>query len=232
LDYTAIKMLSECPRSYELSLIHRPIPSSAMYLGSVFHSVQQVYFDTKLVGEELTMEDLQDVFNTCWAEGMCEQEIDWNRDLPDNLAVLGQAMVKAYYPYAQRIQPLLVEQVLERETEHALVYGKLDLITADAIVVDFKTSAWAPKKANVDDSLQPTVYSFLLGGPTNYQEHYIVKWRVPKVMIISTPRNKRQINDFQNIILPGISRMVQSGIFPALGRVNGRCKWCSVKGVC
>lgn len=203
-----------------------------MFLGAVFHSVQQIYFESRLAGESLTIEDLWDVFDTFWVEGMTEEEIDWDRDLPDNLAALGRAMVKSYYPYAERIEPLLVEQSFNRETIHALVYGKLDLITAEGIVCDYKTSAMYPKKVYVDSGLQPTVYSFLLGGPTNYQEHYIIKWKVPKVLIVPTPRNKRQIDNFQNFILPGVARMVEAGVYPPLGAVRGICKRCLVREVC
>ena len=203
-----------------------------MYLGAVFHSVQQIYFDSRLAGETLTIEDLWDAFDTFWVEGITEEEIDWGRDQPDNLAALGRAMVKSYYPYAQRIKPLLVEQEFSRETEYASVHGKLDLITTEAVVIDYKSSSIAPKKANVDNGLQPTVYSFLLGGPTSYQEHYIMKWKVPKVQIISTTRTKKQIDDFQNFILPDVARMVQAGIYPPLGAITGKCKRCLVREIC
>jgi hypothetical protein len=204
------------------------IRSVAIYLGSTFHLTQHMYFNSKLAGIELLSSDVVEIFTNFFnsREGAEGNPIDWKRERPDDVAELGRAMVKAYYPYAQKLQPVLVEYKLERETSYCTVYGTVDLVTSTGLVIDYKTSASMPYKNDLDGELQPTVYSFLFGGTVDFQYHYILKFKLPVVRIFYTKRYEEDLFFFENRILPSVINMIQSGIFPPLGKSNGACRWC------
>lgn len=221
---------------YELDLIGK-IPSSksaALYLGNTFHLVQKLYFKSRLAGVNLTVNDVVDAFNTFWSsmEGADGQPVNWGREKPDDQAELGRVIVKAFYPYAQKMEPCLVEYKLVRDTPYGLVKGRIDMLTAQGEINDWKTSVRLPYQTDIDRELQPTVYDFLLGGlvPMNY--YYIMKFKLPIVRIFRTKRYDEDLLFFEKSLLPEVVRMIQTGIFPPLGVANGSCHWCSQVGFC
>lgn len=218
----------------ELLKIAPFVRSAALYLGSTFHLTQNVYFNSRLAGVEMSVADLLDVFNSFWSsmEGADGDPISWGRDKPDEQAELGKALIKAYYPYAQRVQPVAVEQRLERDTPYGLVYGTVDLLTVSGALIDYKTSARVPYKTDIDRELQPTVYSFLLGGTVDFQYHYVLKFKLPVVRIFSTKRYEEDIAFFQRTLLPSVVKMIQTGLFPPLGKATGACQWCGYESYC
>ena len=236
IDYSTISRISRCPRAYEIDKME-VVPfvlSSALYLGRVVHSVYKVYFKSRLAKIELSASDIIDMFNIIWEseKDTQEQPIDWGRDKPDEQAELGRALVKSYYPYAQKLQPAVVEEKFTRNTPYALVKGRIDLITTSGSVIDYKTSARLPYKTEIDRELQPTVYSFLLGGTVDFQYHYILKFKLPVVRIFSTKRYDEELSFFADKLLPSVVKMIETGMFPPLGKGNGACQWCGYKTYC
>lgn len=236
IDYSTISRIARCPRAYEIDLME-VVPfyrSAAMYLGSTFHLVQNTYFNSRLVGVELSVSDVADIFSTYWnsMEGARGDPVNWGRERPDNLAELGRAMVKAYYPYAQRLQPVLVEHRFTRDTPYGLVYGTIDLLITSGSVIDYKTSIRMPYKTEIERELQPTVYSFLLGGTVDFQYHYILKFKLPVIRIFPTKRYEEDFMFFEKTLLPSVIRMIQTGLFPPLGAANGACQWCGFQSYC
>jgi len=236
IDYSTIARIARCPRAYELDLISQiPAPkSAALYLGSTFHLVQRTYFSSRLANIELTRDDVVDAFNTFWYSmaGADGNPIDWGREKPEEQAELGRAMVKAFYPYAQKIQPLLVEHKFTKDTPYGKVYGTMDLVTVQAEVDDWKTSSRLPYQNDVDSELQPTVYDFLLGGLVPFNYYYILKFKLPVVRIFPTKRYEEDLSFFERSILPGVVKQIQTGLFPPLGKANGACKWCGHNKYC
>lgn len=235
IDHSAIARIARCPRAYELDLQGVPSPkSAALYLGATFHLVQKVYFNSRLAGVELSVSDVVDVFNNFWnsGEGADGQGVYWDRDRPAAQAELGRAMVSAFYPYAQKIQPLLVEHKFTRDTPYGTVYGTIDLITTSGVINDWKTSKWLPYQDALDSSLQPTIYNFLLSGLVPFYYYYIIKFRFPIVRVYLTKRREEDLMFFERSLLPSVVKILQTGIFPPFGAVTGACRWCPYKGIC
>ena len=232
ISYYVLSQMAKCPKQYELDLSQEVSTTSApLFLGSTFHLIQKLYFSTRIAGTELSLPDLLDAFNTYWTAetGADGRPIMWEKNKPDEQAELGRALIKAYYPYTQRIQPLLIEHKLTKDVGGHTVSGIIDLLTTSGSVVDYKTSAWIPYKTDIEREYQPTVYSFLLGGSVDFQYHYIIKQKLPVVRIFPTKRNGKDLQFFEKVLLPNVIRMIQSGVFPPLGVVTGQCQRCSYK---
>ncbi len=235
LSNSAIQILSKCPRRYELEQIKPPeTVSQQLYLGGTFHLVQNTFFRCRMAGYEMTIQDCLDAFKTYWdsfqaAEG---RSVNWGRERPDNIEEMGLRMVESYYPYAKQLTPVLVENKVERVTEHCTVSGIIDLLTYPTSIVDYKTSAWFPVKTELDRDLQPTVYLFLMNSIVPFYYHYIMKFKSPLVRIFPTKRDDYELYFFEHQILPKTVEMIKAGVFPPFGRINGQCRFCTQGGDC
>lgn len=236
LDYSAISRISRCPKAFELDrVIEIPAPVSVpLFLGGTFHLVMKTYFNSKLAGVELSVNDLTEVFNSFFTSQTAAQgrTVDFKREKEYDVVELGKALIKAYYPYAQKLQPLLVEHRFEKQTDSCVVYGTIDLLTTTGLVVDYKTSVSFPYQNEIDGDLQPTVYSFLMGGSVDFQYHYIIKAKIPVVRIYPTKRNEADFTFLEHSILPPVVRMINANCYPPLGKANGSCRLCAHNGYC
>lgn len=236
IDYSTISRIARCPKAYQLDrIIEIPAPVSVpLFLGGSFHLVMKTYFNSRLAGVELSADDLVEVFNSFFTSQTAAQgrPVDWNREKEYDVAELGKSLVKAYYPYAQKLQPLLVEQRFEKQTEFCIVYGTIDILVTTGSVIDYKTSAYFPYQNEIDSDLQPTVYSFLLGGAVDFQYHYIIKSKIPVVRIYPTKRSEADFEFFEHSLLPPVVRMINANCFPPLGKANGSCRLCAHNGYC
>jgi hypothetical protein len=238
INYSMAEKVAHCPRRYELDLA-APIErttSPALYVGSTFHLVQKSYFEARMLGIKFSLDNVLELFFQYWdnetgAEG---QAIDWKKENPDEHRELCKEMVKAYFPYAEQIVPVMVETKLTKDIPEldVTVSGIIDLITSFAVPIDYKTSSTFPYQTDIDRSMQPTFYHLLCGGFRIFEYHYIMKEKLPVVRIFPTKRNAGDVNFLTNSLIPAVVKHVQSGVYPPYGIFNGQCHWCTYRGFC
>ena len=236
INHLLIQKIAHCPRQYELDLMQvAPVTiSPALFLGGTFHLVQKTYFTTKMSGVKLSRDDIVTLFEQFWKDQAAAEgrEIDWRKTDIDEQHELGKAMIKAYYPYACAMQPVLVEQKLYRDLTYCTVSGIIDLIISTGSVIDYKSSVIYPYQTDIDRDLQPTIYDFIVGGIKDFQYHYIIKDKIPVVRIYHTKRREQDRVFLTEALIPMTVKFINSGVSPPFGIYNGACHWCSYKGFC
>jgi len=163
-----------------------------------------------------------------WQAKIAQEQVAWGDDSPEELAALGARMlgnklevsgsgpnrVETMPQLLSKIVPMMVdmkpdfagvEPAIERKIELRVpgvsvpVIGYIDIICADGVPGDFKTSAkaWYADKAHED--LQPTYYLAALAQmgqpvPDNKFRYYVfTKAKQPKAQIIETKRTPSQL---------------------------------------
>lgn len=240
LDYTNINKLVHCPRRYEMELVKPPqLTTYQLFLGSTFHKAVMMYQSSRLAEIELSLEETLEVFVSLWKSraGADGRDIYWGKEKPENQMQLGLDMLTTYFPYAQQCQPELVEEhakkvVTLKTNEQVEVYGTIDLVTTSLKMIDYKTAAWLPYRSEIERSLQPTVYQFLLGSLIPFEFHYIMKSKYPEVKVYPIEKTQYDLNFFEHHLLPYVVAMIHSGLFPPFGFSNSDCRWCDKDGKC
>jgi len=163
-----------------------------------------------------------------WQAKLSQEQVAWNEEMPEELAALGARMLggkldvsgagpnrtESMPQFLSKIVPMMVdmnpdfagmEPAIERKIELRVpgvsvpVIGYIDIICADGVPGDFKTSAkaWYADKAH--DELQPTFYLAALaqaGMPVpdgKFRYYVFTKTKQPKAQIIETKRTPSQL---------------------------------------
>ena len=239
VDYSAVSQLSSCPArwAYEHKLGLKAPIGSAVYLGSAFHAACAGYYNKKIAGEQLTLAQYQDIFINIWTSGEAARDrsgnirnITWQDPEPIVFAQ-GLSLCESYYPYAKQVEPMFVEQRLERQlSDDITVYGTVDLIDAKGNLIDIKTSSRALSQSDLEASLQPTFYAYLVGGPTSsFIYHDVVKTKVATFQSYQVQRTQLDINWLRDAI-PMFVELMQRG--PWCPNRTSLCKWCGYQSIC
>lgn len=243
VDYSAVSQFARCPAKWALENkvgLTCPI-SEDIYLGSVIHKTMEVYHKAKdnLPPYYMELHELRSTFAHEWESGEAAKDrqgnlrqVEWKTP-QSTLMHTGTLMLEAYYPWVSKVSPLLVEQKIEKQIivdeQVVTVYGTIDLVTSHGIPVDLKTAGRVPYQTDIDANLQPTFYCYLLGGPSNFVYHYLVKGKVPTFQQVTTQRTQQDI-DWLGRVIPMYVRAMQSGIYPP-NRTN-LCAYCGYREGC
>ncbi|NIM12353.1 MAG: hypothetical protein GTO45_09585 [Candidatus Aminicenantes bacterium] len=166
ISYSQIRMYQTCPKKYYYTYIEKvPVPvKDKIFLGIVFHSAVEYYFNEKINGQEPQQETLVKLFNQTFASLQKEQEILWE-DPPEKNRKRGIAFVKYFLrQVAPAIDPLMVEKELLADLPgiDAKLKGVIDLVETDFSITDFKTTTAKWSKSRLKSSyLQMVMYRYL-----------------------------------------------------------------------
>lgn len=198
LSYSSISSYLACPANWKFHYLDK-IPTATspeLVFGSAFHSTIEEYVGTS------HQCNLLDVWHTNWALQMeTNKEVHWNGDTPESMCNLGVRMftnpdvaqgilsIKAR-PDAQGM--LMIERKIELRIPGVgvPVIGYIDVIAADGVPGDFKTSsrAWTTDKAL--NEMQPVFYLAALNQLGIHMHnwrfrHYVfVKTKTPQFQMI------------------------------------------------
>lgn len=206
LSYSSITAYVSCGMYWKLKYVDK-IPtgtSPALLMGSATHGAIEKFLIADKQG------NLVDYFKQSWAEQIeRNQNVSWGMDNPEELANDGIRMLSHLDVIAgiNAINPGRDETgiKIERKVEIRVpgvsipLIGYIDIITADGVPGDFKTSStkWSVDKAIAET--QPLVYLAALNqlDPKNTQwsfRHYvIVKTKTPQYQMIEHTHNPAQL---------------------------------------
>ena len=242
IDYSLVSMIASCPAKYgfEHKLGLKRPTNNHLYLGSAIHMTAEGYYRNRLDGIDMPSEDFVDMFNDIFKSGEPARardgtllDIKW--DTPyDSVLTMGLDMARAYYNLASQVTPIMVEQHLARQVtigEHEVnIYGTIDLVLDDGRPVDIKTAGRKPWQTDLDASLQPTFYFYLLGGEGEFVYHHIIKAVPSQVIQSKTNRSAVDLRWLQDALRHYTSFIVGGG--PYTPNRTNMCQYCAYKVEC
>jgi putative RecB family exonuclease len=234
---------------YKLGRIDKLTPeftADALEFGVTVHKVLADFYQAKMNGTKLSLDELLANFEMYWrhaAEERTDIKFKAGQDFY-SLLHLGKGILSVYYSNLpdDNFRVVAIEEPFSFTLPDIPVpiIGVTDLIEEDAsgtiIITDFKTASKAYSDSEIDDSLQLTLYS--MGMKNNgYKEREIllrfdvlVKTKQPKFEQYYTTRSetdeRRAINKIREV-WEGISKSV---FIP--NNTNWKCKGCCFKTAC
>lgn len=197
LSYSSISKYQTCPRAWRfhyLDQVETPTSPNLVF-GSAFHQAVEDYLITREMN-----------WATHWEQQLADSpEIAWGKDTPEGMADLGNRMLTQpeIIGVLDGIEPLIVDEQLMIEKRIELrvpgvpipIIGYIDLVEADGVPADFKTSSRSWNASKAREEMQPSFYLAALnqqgfeGNPDLRFRHYVfVKSKTPKVEIWETQR--------------------------------------------
>ena len=238
LSYSSISTYLLCPRSWRyhyLEKVETPV-SPALVFGSAFHDALEGYVRDKET-------PLAHHWCGAWKAQTEGRDVSWDKE-PTDYEDLGTAMfskpdtvqlIDAIQPLMAGDYPMIEERVeLNIPGVPVPVIGYIDVIEADGIPADFKTSARSWSQSRADDELQPTFYlaalnqlGFEMNPDLKFRYYVFVKnLKKPVVQLWETRRTAGEL-----FWLFGLVKEVWQGIerhiFPP-NPTTWKCspKWC------
>ncbi len=211
-------------------------PTPALHVGKAIHGVLQEWNRARWRKETLSLKQLHDLLLQSWkldSEGI----IDWQGEEEEQRKA-AWAIIETYArqtPIPQDEKPEGVEVAAEAEIDPGLpiLRGILDLVRANRIIVDFKTTSKTPNYGMVihTTEIQLTSYVLLYREATGNREnglelHHLVKGKSPKLVVSEIP----PIAESQKLRLLRIIESYASGlerkdIIPSVGMHCASCEF-------
>jgi hypothetical protein len=247
LSYSSISTYLMCPRAWRYRYIDQvTVPTgTALVFGKAFHETVEAHVAGSTTGDALVNR---------WAEHWETAragagEIAWGEETPESLYNLGltllsnadvQQMVNALTPLRED-DTVHIEDYIELRVPGVPIpiIGYIDIITADGVPGDFKTSSrrWYANRA--ESELQPAFYLAALNqngylrNPERKFRHYVfVKTQTPQAQVLETTRTAGDLL-FVQALARNVWDAIQQAAFP-MNPTTWKCspKWCEYWGLC
>ena len=236
-------MFLRCARQWSYRYIDGIVapPSISLIVGSAYHDALATNFMQKIQTEEdLPVSDVLDAFSTSWDRQLTkrvtiddgeQQEFETLSSEEEGEEDLGDAkdegikLVRTYhYDMAPAVQPASVERSCEVEVGDLKMVGRLDLETTTGKVIDHKTSKRSKTQDEMDLEFQPFAYGLLGKGAVDFDFHVAVKTKKPKIQVVHTPNNAREVIWFMRLAQQ-VWKAMHTGVYPP----NHTGWWCNEK---
>jgi hypothetical protein len=248
LSYSAISLYLSCPENFRRKYIAKEptITTPALVFGSAFHDTVEQY----LVGtRDLDSGTITDIWQRTWAAQLeREPNCDWGADTPEQYHNDGIRLLSAP-DVIRMIDGIRLRSddngpMVERKLTLTVpgvpvpIIGYMDIMTADGIPGDFKTSAYSWSQDKARGELQPAFYLAALNQmghsvPGLRFRHYVVtKGKQPKAQVLEHQRTWDEILWLYELI-QGVWNAIEKEVYP-LNPSSWLCspKYCSFWSGC
>ncbi len=246
LSYTSVTTWLACPQRWYRHYVaqHTSPLSPVLFLGGTLHLSLAYYFQSKLEGYTPAIAEILEHFCRNWrARTFLETSpmatgVRWGRGDEETRALaLGKEMLMALLEHSGHLRPKGVEQEFSFTVEDMPITGRIDLITQEGWVIDWKTSQRSWTETQRPASLQPLFYAAGLGGPIDFRYHVVLKTYTADVEVHRFPVSLREIRWFLHDYLPpvvlSIRQALESGVFPYADPASRACnEYCDYWEVC
>jgi hypothetical protein len=163
LSASSLAKFQTCPEQWRLEKLQgkRSRVGHALVVGSAFDGAFNNMLSAKIVGASLSLDDTKVAAVMALREKVDEagdeSEIAWDDGGRTAAEKQSLDLVEAYYPYAQRIEPVTVQEKITLDGLPIPIIGYTDVRTRDA-VIDLKTSKKMVKKLQPNWRLQANIY--------------------------------------------------------------------------
>lgn len=186
LSASSLALAIQCPEQFRIKHILK-VPEktfSDRFLGRVDHDSWAAFFAWKKdLGKPMDLATLKSTYVTQWERHLANEEepVVWKEgENPEKFQETGLKMIDAYYPLAEKIEPLGVEQRFEGRIPEVPVpiIGYVDLEEKFSII-ERKTAKQKVSKPKPTWRMQGRIYSLFVGKPVDW--HVVTKQVTPKV---------------------------------------------------
>lgn len=244
LSNSQINLYSQCSLKYKfqyVDLLPKPFKPSGLAFGSAIHSTLAWFHRESMTGS-VPLEKIYKIFDADWYSQRNETEIHYKDGEEEmKLIVLAREMLAQYYQLPPKKAkgaevPFSVPLIEPGNGRDPLtdIEGVIDLIEADDVITEFKTSAQMMDSKEADQSLQLTIYSYAYEmlyqkPPKALKVIDFVKSKKPKLIVLETKRDLAsyaRLYGLASQILKGIAQKIY---FP---RISFWCKDCEYAENC
>lgn len=225
LSYSSIIFYLMCGAGWKFHYLDKvPVPTSPerVFGGAIHNTVEQ------FIGND-HQGDITAHWAEHWAAAIKDQQVDWGMDTPEfhqneGSRILGHADIQRGI---LSIKAGKDDQgpIIERRVELAVpgvpipIVGYIDIITADGVPGDFKTSSksWSGDKA--ESELQPLFYLAALNqaGHTvkdwRFRHFVMVKTKTPQFQVLEHTHNPGQLM-FLFKLIREVWQAISAGVYP------------------
>ena len=234
-------MYQDCPKKYYYTYIEK-IPTTIndkVFLGIIFHSAVEYYFNEKIKRTEPEKDRVVEFFTGEFDKLQKEQEILWDGS-PNETRKRGIAFVKYFLrEVVPSIDPLMVEKELWADLPEIGVKlkGVIDLVEKDFSITDFKTTTAKWSKTRVKNSyLQMVIYRYLFeqsfGDVISQLKFKIIYSKTSSHIKHQEVAIKAKDVDYNKMfdIIKYVVENISQGVF--YKNENFTCSFCEYKNLC
>lgn len=251
LSYSSINLFNMCPRAWRFKYVdgEPTVPGVALAFGSAFHATIEGHIVDKVDDKE--PRPLVEIWSGQWQRQVEERGhlVKWDGSTPEEMHNLGVHMFSA-----KEVEKVVLSMVagqygdgpaVELEVDFRVpgvpvpITGWIDMIEADGVPVDFKTSARAWSASQAQGELQPLFYLAALnqGGyrenpDLKFRYYIFTKTKKPKVQIWE-PRYTTGNLFWLFALIQEVWGAIEAEVFPPRP-VGWKCspKYCDFWGMC
>jgi len=250
LSWSQVNMLGRCGEQYRRRYVlgEKVLPGASLIRGTGVHRARAKHMRHKLTSDDvLPIEAVEQEALDSVSRAFEEEVYLTNGDREKGIGVvLGETRDTArrlshldYLEFGLACHPVEVEQTLAvqpRGFDVPLV-GIVDLITAEKVIPDAKSTKKSPPATEADDSDQLTMYSLLYRANHKGEEEaglaleWLVDTKTPKTVRQVTTRDESDYEPFLNRI--GVSwQTIQAGLFVPCSKGAWQCdpRYCGYHG--
>lgn len=242
LSASQINLYLMCSLKYRFQYVDKlpkPFKSSGLAFGSVIHSTIDWFHKQRKQKREISLDDLYKILGADWFCQRCENEIRYKdgEDEP-KLLFLAKELLSLYYH--SPLNGVVDSEVRFRipmvnpgtgESLAIPLEGFIDLIEANDVLTEFKTSAKTMASDDLEDMLQLSIYSYvyrMLFGrePQKLKVINFVKTRTPKLNVIEGTARKQSDYIWLFHLVSEVLKGIRSEVyFPRKSFLCGDCEY-------
>jgi len=246
LSYSSISSYLMCARAWRFHYVDKvAVPTSpALVFGSAFHTTVEEHVKTFLATERVPVVER---WGRAWSTTLEGKTVEWGTDSPEKLYNDGVRMLTHPETVAllDGLRPLDAPNAIERKVELHVpgvpipVIGYIDMLEADGVPADFKTSSKSWSQDQAAGEMQPCFYLVALNqegytlNPGRRFRHYVfVKTKTPQVQVWETTRSWVELF-WMFTLIREVWQAIDSGCFPPNpGTWKCSPRYCEYWGIC
>lgn len=241
LSFSGTDTYLKCGKQYEFRYISgiKSPPGVALIEGSSHHkALEQNNLQKKDQGRDMSYSNLTDIFMTDFRTRVkAEENVQWGGETEDNIFSRAKILHEKYInQVAPNIHPIEIEKKFEIPLEvekgnTIIIKGVCDLEQVENLL-DYKTAARSKGQAEVDNSLQLSLYSYA----TKKREVGIIeliKKANPEIGMITSRRDATQVLWALEVV-KSVAKAIQAKVFPLAPPTSWACseRFCGYWGMC
>lgn len=241
LSYSQISTYLTCPVRYKyqyVDLVPPAFTSSALVFGQAVHEAVGAFYQEILTGDELRPDQMLDVYRQAWLSRDGAEIRFFNGDNEASLLEKAGLMLKVFHgAFDPGVQIVGIEEFFEVQfgKEVPPFQGYIDLIEESAggkiSIVDLKTAARKPTKAQASNNLQLTAYT--LGAEAlgfdpeqlTLRLDVVTKTKSPELVRFETTRSQRERERFVKLVKTVWSAIEHHAFYPKQDWHCSQCAW-------
>lgn len=210
-----------CPRRFRFRYVARiPAPwrPSALALGGAVHAALEIFHRQRAAGASMTPAAVGALFRVEWACELVDEIRFKDDEHPDDLAAVGELLVKQYAAANQDLDVRAAEVPFEMEIARGIsLRGVFDALLAGDRVRELKTAARAYDEGTLSRHIQVSTYAFayprLFGPDAVIEVVALLKQRHPRIAVREVTRTAEQQSWFVQLVVE-VAGAIAAEAFP------------------